>query len=52
VQYFERVRMEYHGNGLILLGALVRDELHEVGWMGPGSAIETDYRTPTRRQFE
>lgn len=51
VQYFERVRMEYHGNGLILLGALVRDELHEVGWMGPGSLIETDIRTPTRRQF-
>lgn len=52
VQYFERVRMEYHGNGLILLGALVRDELHEVGWMGPGSMIETDTRVPTRRAFK
>ena len=51
VQYFERVRLEYHGDGLILLGALVRDELHHVGWMGPGSLIETDTRVPTRRQF-
>ncbi len=52
VQYFERARIEDHGNGLFLLGALVRDELHDIGWMGPGSLIQADPRAPTRRQFE
>ncbi len=52
VQYFERARIEDHGNGLFLLGALVRDELHDIGWMGPGSLIQVDPRAPTRRQFE
>jgi hypothetical protein len=51
VQYFERARIEDHGNGLILLGALVRDELHDINWMGPGSLIHSDPRIPTRRQF-
>ena len=51
VQYFERARIEDHGNGLFLLGALVRDELHLNGWMGPGSLIDSDPRAPTRRQF-
>ena len=51
VQYFERARIEDHGNGLFLLGALVRDELHLNGWMGPGSLIDVDPRAPTRRQF-
>ena len=51
VQYFERARIEDHGAGLMLLGALVRDELHDIGWMGPGSLIYSDPRAPTRRQF-
>jgi hypothetical protein len=52
VQYFERARIEDHGGGLFLLGALVRDELHDIGWMGPGSLINSDPRAPTRRQFQ
>jgi hypothetical protein len=52
VQYFERVRFEYHPDLAgtpfeVQLGLLIRDDIEAQGWISPESP-----RTPTWRRFE